>query len=238
MPNQLTDVIITKVYEGKSDVGKFGPWTAYNFYVEGEDKKFSWFGGGDKITPVEGMQIAYMEYKTEIEGKYTNHKVSKLTIKEGVAQPTPSSAPPTLPGKAPNGREASFYVAYMKDIAVAIINCGGGLEQTDLDTIARKVAQAGLVMMNESLGNAVISSEEPKIPPSVNDKPKPKGEPPIDKANDPRKDMVTCEVVNKDGTPRHEKPVAAIYCLSSCMETAHCNMARDLREKYPGHELG
>lgn len=233
----LTDVVISKVYEGKSDVGKYGPWTAFNLYLEGQDKKFSWFGGDKKITPVEGMHLKHVGYEIKQDGEYTNYNIKEMELMEDSPQPSPSSTPPPLPGKAPNGREASFYVSYMKDIAVAVLNCGGGLEQTDLDAIARKIAQAGLVMMNESLGNAVTSSEEPKKAFPVNGKPKPKSTPPIDKANDPRKDMIKCEVVKEDGSVKHSDPVSAIYCLTSCMETAHCSMAKDLREKYPGHEL-
>ena len=121
------------------------------------------------------------------------------------------------------------------EIAKSLIQSGSGLGI--LPGICREVAQAGLVMMNESLGNAEISPEKPPEAQESTLTEKPKDTPPIDKTNDPRKDMITCEVVKEDGTPRHDKPVAAIYCLSSCMETSHCSMARDLRAKYPGHEI-
>ena len=234
MPNQITDAVITKVYQGKSGTSQFGDWIAYNFYVQGEDKKFSWFGGGNKITPVDGMQIAYMEYTTTIEGKYTNHKVSKLTVKEGVAQPTTLSS--TKPQSA-NGREASFYVSYAKDIAIALLNRDGVFSIAVLEDTCRQVAQAGLIMMNESLGNAEIPSEKPPEAQELILTEKPKDTPPIDKANDPREDMVKCEAVNEDGTDKHKMAVSAIFCLTSCMETAHCSVAKDLRDKYPGYEL-
>lgn len=78
--------------------------------------------------------------------------------------------------------------------------------------------------------------QKPKKASPVNDKEKPK-DTSSDKADNPRKDTIDCEFTKEDGSPKHDEPVRVIFCLTSCMETAHCNMAKGLREKYPGHEL-
>ena len=95
-------------------------------------------------------------------------------------------------------------------------------------------------MMNESLGNAETPPEDAQDAPESTQTEKPQDisrEEAPGPSGDPRKEMVECKVVKEDGTPRHDKPVAAIYCLSSCMETAKCKMAGELRTKYPGFEI-
>ena len=125
MPNQITDAVITKVYADASGTSKFepfDPYTIYNFYVQGQDKKFSWFATPKKVTPVEGMQIAYLEYTTTVEGEYTNHKVSKLTVKEGIAQPTN----PTPPNGATTNCPNSVTVAVLLD-CLSLMTHGVGI---------------------------------------------------------------------------------------------------------------
>ena len=178
MGEQMTDCKITKVYAGPIGESEHGPWEMWNFYVNNGSDKFTWFGGGKKITPVVGMQIAYMEYEKEAKGKFTNLNVKKLVLKE---ESTPEAIPNakedlgSIP-KAKNDSEVSYYVSYMKDAAIGIIAAGRILEDTDLDAIARKIAKAGIVMMNESLYNTQISPQVNKTVPPLEDKTKDKGE--------------------------------------------------------------
>lgn len=177
MPDQLTDFRITKAYEGKSGEGKYGPWTIYNFYTDKTEKeRFSYFGGKGKIIPMDGMEIAYMEYETKQDGDYTNYDVKKLVPKEDKITPEaiPNAKEDQGPiPQTPINKSVSMYDAYMKDIAVAIITVGGNLETADLDSIAKRIGRAGLIMMNESLNNGQISSEKPKKAPPVEDNDKP-----------------------------------------------------------------
>lgn len=244
----LLDATITKAYKAKKKDGSFvegegeyGAWRLYNFYTDKTgDRKFSFMWGGKKPIPYEGLKIKHLEYEIKIDGEHTNSNVEKIEVDPDTppmeVEPKPSGSLLGLKPQNNGNGQASFYVSYMKDVAIAVINCGGGLDQTDLDAIARKIAKAGLVMMNESLGNIEIPPEKPKTAPPSDNKDKPKGKPSIDESNDPRKDLVKCEFVKEDGTPKHDEPVSAIFCLTSCMETKHCSMAGDLREKYPGYD--
>ena len=171
MGEQMTDCKITKVYAGPTGESEHRPWEMWNFYVNNGSDKFIWFSGGKKITPVVGMQIAYMEYEEETKGKYTNLNVKKLVLKE---ESTPEAIPNAkedlgpIP-KAKNDREVSFYVSYMKDVAIGIIGAGRILEDTDLDAIARQIAKAGVKLMNESLNNGQISPQINKTVPPLED---------------------------------------------------------------------
>jgi hypothetical protein len=117
-----------------------------------------------------------MEFEIKQEGQYTNYNVKKLEI-------DPASTPEAIPNakedlgaipKPKNDREVSFYVAYAKDIAVAMLTNGGDL--INLEAVCSQVAKAGVKLMNESLNNGQISPEKPLEGSPVEDKDKDKGE--------------------------------------------------------------
>ena len=97
---QATNKTIKKVFEGKSGEGKYGPWTAYDVYFEGSENKYSYFGGGNKPTPVVGQKISYLEFDTKQDGKYTNRTIRKLVIDETAPQPSKDAPQPTEKGQA------------------------------------------------------------------------------------------------------------------------------------------
>ena len=78
----IANAVIERVYEGPSGVSKVGPWQIYNFYVEGHEEKFTYFGGENKAIPRVGMLLEVLQYtssQTEKDGKvYDNHTVKKL----------------------------------------------------------------------------------------------------------------------------------------------------------------
>ena len=226
---QLNDFTITKVYEGKSGTSQYGDWVAYNFYTnQTGDKKFGWFGGGKKITPIQGMQIAYMEYQVVQDGEYTNNKVSKLVVKEGQPKPAPQQNNNNIP--ASDGPR-SMYVSYAKDIAVAMIAADEDL--VNLAENCRIVAEGGDRLMNHRLD--VLKNVPEDVPDDRSDEEK-FTPPPINNStlDDPRKELIVCDWI-ENGVPRHTEKVAAIYCLKSCIETSHCQTADNLRKKYTGY---
>lgn len=80
MEEYIANKTITKVYKGKTGEGQYGPWVAWNFNIEGDDRKFSYFSGGKKPEPFEGAFIAMMKYETVTKGKYTNHNVKEMAL--------------------------------------------------------------------------------------------------------------------------------------------------------------
>jgi len=93
---QLNNVQITKVFEGKSGEGKFGFWQAYNFYIDDpdwKDIKFSYFGGGKKTTPTEGMNLSLLEFEVSHKGEYTNYDVGKIIPITSKPKPVPTNSP-------------------------------------------------------------------------------------------------------------------------------------------------
>ena len=174
MPEHLTDFIITKVFEGPSGEGEYGLWQVYNFYTDKtEKKKFSWFGGDKKILPVDGMEVDYMEFDEEQKGKYTNYTVKKLALKEKNKSAENSSQTTSQP--QPINGQVSYYVSYVKDIAVAILSNGGNLETADLNSIAQRIGKAGLIMMNECLVSVQNTPSESHNTPQDANKPKAEG---------------------------------------------------------------
>lgn len=79
---ELKDKVIKKVYENKSGTNSKGPWTAYNFYLEGGELKFSYFKTKDTPTPSEGVIVKSMIYSKVEKDGYTNYNVSKLVLGE------------------------------------------------------------------------------------------------------------------------------------------------------------
>lgn len=242
----IVDCKVTKVYEGPTGEGEWGPWQVYNLYLDkGEKKKFGWMCSGKKVKPVVGMQLKHVGYEVEEDGGYTNYKIKELELAE-----EPKSTPHAIPNakedmgsipsesksKVANNRDASFYVSYMKDISIAIMTSGGDLLTADLDVIARKVAKAGLVMMQESLNGDEKPSEDNKTTSSVNEKKKPRGKPPKKAANgqDPRKEKIICDFLdeNQEKGKHTDEEVTAIFCIHNCHETSRCGMAKLLKKKY------
>ena len=220
----VLDCQITKAFQPKKadgslvgGTGKWGEWKLYNFYTNKtpDDQKFGFMWDEKKQIPRAGLNVKHMEYEIEVKGEFTNYNVKKLELADG-AQPdiqptsTPTTSKPTI--SASNNKEASFYVSYMKDIAVAIITLGGKLDQTDLDAIARKIAQAGLVMMDASLK----PSEEPKKPSEDNKTPSPVNakDKPVDNPPPP-------EDSTKIYCPNLEKEIIRRACIT-CKDRENC----------------
>jgi len=134
---------------------------------------------GKKPIPEEGMQVKHIEYEiehTEKEGKtYENYNIKKFELSDNAsAQAIPNAKEDQGPiPQAKNDREVSFYVSYIKDIAVAIIENGGNLETADLDSIAKRIGKAGLIMMYGSLNSAQISSQDSEDAPESTQEDKP-----------------------------------------------------------------
>lgn len=175
----IVDCKITKVYEGPNGEGEWGKWQVYNLYLDkGPKEKFGWMQSGKKLIPKEGMQLKHVGYEIEEDGQYTNYKIKEMELTEGKS--TPKAIPNTKEdmGAIPNiknDREVSFYVAYAKDIAIAMLTNGGDL--INLEAVCSQVAKAGVKLMNESLNNDQISSQVNKTVAPVEDNGKGKPDP-------------------------------------------------------------
>ena len=145
-----TDVVISKSFEGASGESEYGPWIAYNFYIDNDERKFSWFWNEKKpIVPVQDMQIKLMEYTSGPSkcGKYINNNVSRIILHGDAHKKAESNyesglkahgkleeAKPQSTGFVgqkgvaqpdnKKGRDSSLtmYISYAKDIVVALIN--------------------------------------------------------------------------------------------------------------------
>lgn len=167
MPEHLTDFVITKVYEPKKDgeliegTNKHGDWKLYNFHTDKTGtQKFDFMWSGKKPRPTKGLKIKHMEYEKEQKGQYTNLNVKKLEVSASIKE---DISPGSLPQPKPtNGgdKEVSYWCRYITDIGIAIITSGGNLETVDLDTIAKRIGKAGLIMMNASLANTQNTPSE------------------------------------------------------------------------------
>jgi len=106
MEEYLGNVTIGKVYKGKSGDGKHGPWQAWNFHIDGDDRKFSYFSGGKKPEPYEGAFIKMAKFETETKGQYRNHNIKELALDGQNSEPSqePQGGPPgdyQPPGETP-----------------------------------------------------------------------------------------------------------------------------------------
>ena len=168
MEEYLANKKITKVYRGKSGEGQYGPWQAWNLYIDGDDRKFAYFSGGKKPEPFEGAFIQMMKFETVTKGKYTNHNVKEMAL----GQPEnnePRQDPPhdyEPPGEAqkPNvtppvthrgDEKASFYVSYAKDLMCSLIEKGEYPEGVTLKECAKQVMDVGLWMQKTANGEEV-----------------------------------------------------------------------------------
>lgn len=133
----LANVTISKVWQGKSGEGKYGPWQAYNFKVEGHDEKFGYFQSGSKPVPQEGMLLEVLQYETKQNGQYTNHDVKLMQVAQG--QNT-APAPQTRPAQAvkQNGNGNGNTAWDKKSITIGMYAClkvASAIPHSDLDTL-------------------------------------------------------------------------------------------------------
>jgi len=189
----LTNVIVNKVYKGASGEGQYGPWQAYNFYVKGDDRKFSCFDS--KLVPVEGMAIAALEFEEkQSQGKdekwYTNNNVKTVMLPDTQApQTTPQTAPEATGSTISHTKRDSsltMYISYAKDIVVAKIQAGD--EQYALmpvEDLGVVTVQVGINMYDKANGvqcadcgqcKDPFPNEEPNMPDNTDEPPL--GEPP------------------------------------------------------------
>lgn len=165
MPEHLTDCIITKVYTGPSGESEYGPWQVYNLYLDKGDKKFGYMHSGKKPIPKEGMEIKHIEYEletTQKDGKtYENYKIKKMEVAEEKSS-TSKTSTQTTSHPTSNNKDASYYVAYAKDIAVAMLNDDpdAAYEVGKVETIALEVTSIGLKML------ALVNKDTPQNTPS------------------------------------------------------------------------
>ena len=89
---ELFGQTVSKTYFIKDGEGQYGKWRMWSFYLEGSDKKFTYFTSGNKPEPFEGMKIGYLKYTEKQDGKYTNYTVDELKVSE---EPVQKSEPPS-----------------------------------------------------------------------------------------------------------------------------------------------
>ena len=169
MEDYLGNVTIGKVYKGKAGDGEYGPWQAWNFYVEGDERKFSYFSGGKKPEPFEGAFIKMAKFETVTKGQYTNHNIKEMALEdqnnetqqdspydyEPPGEPTFSrnsiSKPVVKQSLTPRSDEKiSFYVSYAKDLQVARIAQGHIHDAFSLETLASEVMETGIAMWKKA----------------------------------------------------------------------------------------
>lgn len=162
-----TDVEITKVYEGKSGEGEYGPWTAYNFYVKDDERKFSWFKSDSKpIMPVKGMQIKLMEYVVKQSGEYTNYNVSRIIL-HGDAHKKAETRELVdnkkfVPQKSSRNSSLTMYISYAKDLLVALmIHCD--YEKVGFNELVDMVVDEGVRMYDRAHGVSDIAIQQAKL---------------------------------------------------------------------------
>lgn len=118
----LANVTISKVWRGKSGEGKYGPWQAYNFKVEGHEDKFGYFQSGSKPVPQEGMLLEVLQYETRQNGQYTNHDVKLMQVAQGQnTAPTPQTRP--AQAVKPNGNGNGNTAWDKKSITIGLYAC-------------------------------------------------------------------------------------------------------------------
>jgi len=147
----LIDVTISKVYEGKSGENKYGKWTAYNFYVDGDDRKFSYFKTEKSpLLPTTGMYLKMLRFETVEKDGYTNHNVKELFLHKAEK---PTQKPPDATGSTFSPKRDSsitMFVSYAKDLMVGLMGTHPqGFTDMDLEDIAEIVAQTGIIMYDK-----------------------------------------------------------------------------------------
>lgn len=173
----LTNVKFTKVFKGKSGEGQYGPWQIWDCYInieEWKDTKLSFFESNKNPTPVQGMTATVVEIEEQVKGEYVNYVIKNIETK--VQAPVPKPRPQVTKENSTepnhnNNHQASFYVSYAKDIAVALIEKGYDLEGIKycLPEICRLVVESGLGMLDDILfripNKAIEPPKKPAPPP-------------------------------------------------------------------------
>lgn len=180
----LTNIVISKAYKGASGEGEYGSWQAYNFYVKDDKRKFSCFD--NTLIPREGMAIVALEYEKEQsqskkDGKwYTNNNVKTImlpdtqeTVSDVQGQEQSQNYHQTTSGATGSTQRdssISFYVAYAKDLLVALLPHHAGYNQMELEDLGKIVTQVGMNMQDyindkcASCPKAQPNTEPIKIP--------------------------------------------------------------------------
>lgn len=168
----LTDVTISKVYEGKSGKSQYGAWTAYNFYVNGDDRKFSYFKTEKSpILPTVGMRMKLLRFETVTKDGYTNHNVKEMFLYK--ENEKPSQTKPEAQGKAISQNKGNdigpmtMWGKYIGDIISALI--GKGLLGNDLDSAAKDAMEtfSDCCIVFEKNYSSVIELPELEFKPSA-----------------------------------------------------------------------
>ncbi len=175
---ELLNVEITRVHPGKTGTSRHGPWKAYNFYIsdpDWKDQKFGYFQSGQKSEPQVGMFLSKLEFEVEQAGEYTNYKVSKLEVKSS-EKPLPQTQTQTdkakpepdqkkeetkpLPEPPSQDRYLSMYMAYAKDLVVAMMPHSKKLQKCELDEVCRLIARGGLILQTSANDAERIQGQE------------------------------------------------------------------------------
>ena len=160
----LTDVTITKVYEGKSGEGQYGPWTAWNFYVSDCDYRFSYFSGGKKPKPTKGMKLKMLRFDQVTKDGYTNYNVKEMFIDN---DPKPSQTKPEAQGSTisqNSSKDISFYVSYAKDLMVAAMSLNEDYGLRTLEDLGEIVVMVGHRMCNLAAGTGKPNTDPIEMP--------------------------------------------------------------------------
>lgn len=171
---KLTNVVVRDAYEGKRGVSKFGPWQAWNVYLQGYEEKFGYFEK-DNIVPFAGMEIALLEYEVEQNGEYTNYTIKKMVPTQLVvsgALPVPGSKPVStskpavksgISGGLPSVNESKpvlMCTSYVKDIMVELIQVDDNLyRHAKISVIVDAIARGG-----KRLAKLLTGGEVPPVP--------------------------------------------------------------------------
>lgn len=177
---ELHNVEITKVQPGKTGESQYGSWKAYNFYIsdpDWKDQKFGYFQSGQKPEPLVGMLLSKLEFEITHKGEYTNYEVGKLEltssekplpqtqIQTGKTKPKPEPGQKkeeTKPLPEPPGQDRylSMYMAYAKDLVVAMMPFSKKLQKCELDEVCRLIARGGLILQTSANDAERIQEQE------------------------------------------------------------------------------
>lgn len=179
---ELLNVEITRVQPGKTGSGQYGPWKAYNFYIsdpDWKDQKFGYFQSGQKPEPQVGMHLGKLEFEIKQKGEYTNYEVGKLEAASS-EKPLPQTQTQTqtetakpklepgqkkeeakpLPEPPSQDRYLSMYMAYAKDLVVAMMPFSKKLQKCELDEVCRLIARGGLILQTSANDAERIQGQE------------------------------------------------------------------------------
>jgi len=171
MADILTNVEISKVYEGKSGESEYGPWTAYNFYVKGYDHKFGYFQKDGGLAPAKGMKILMLEYEIKQRGEYTNYDVKRIELLKDISTDTlnPPQTAPGPHGKTQRDSNVTMFISYAKDLMVALLPYHAGYNQMELEDLANIVTQTGMNMQDKTSSSKPEPNTDPIEMPNTPD---------------------------------------------------------------------